>query len=159
MMATTENQSGRLWLDESGLHYSLSPGDSWTIPLGQLLIFGEYTTDHGPFLDDYYFVFITGPETAYCASFYSDGREEFLGDLRTKLGAPFQCKLIGSTQFDSNVLWPEDLAGKPLYRFEGKPAQGIGMRVMRVLGFGKINVSLSPQVLAKLEQGSVEPSS
>ncbi len=146
----TEKSSERLWLDGNAIHYTSPSNGSWAIPLADLLIFGEFTNGEGPFLVDYYFVFLTGPEQSYGASFYAEGREAFLKALGTHLGVVFEWKLVHSTDLASNVLWPTDIAGQPLYAFAEKPPTDIGARVLRWFGFGRVDVTYSKQVLAKL---------
>jgi hypothetical protein len=155
-MCKTEKNSGRLWVEAGTIHYDFFPDVSWTIPLDELLIFGEYTNAAGPFLDDYYFVFVTGLEKVYAASFYSEGRDEFLKVLGRKLKVTFECKLVGSTDCASNVLWPTDIVGQPLYEFVEKPTKGIGTKVLRWFGFGRMDATYSPQVLAKLGQQNID---
>ena len=115
------------------------------------MVFGEYTNQSGPFLDDYYFVFVVDSQHAYGASFYSEGRERFLADLSKRLGVQLECGLLGSTDFASNVLWPPGLAGQPLYQFAEKPIPTIGAKLLRWFGIGGADATYSPQVLAKLE--------
>jgi hypothetical protein len=144
----------RIWIEHNAIHYSPAPTGSWTLPLADLVVFDEYTNPSGPFLDDYYFVFVVDFQHAYGASFYSEGRERFLGELSERLGVQLECGLLGSTDFASNVLWPPDLAGQPLYQFAEKPTPTIGAKLLRWFGIGGVDATYSPQVLAKLERSS-----
>ena len=146
----TETIPTRIWIEHNAIHYSPTPTGSWTLPVADLVVFGEYTNQNGPFLDDYYFVFVVDSQHAYGASFYSEGREMFLTDLSTRLGVQLECGLLGSTDFASNVLWPPDLAGQPLYEFAEKSTPTIGAKLLQWFGFRGIDVAYSRQVLAKL---------
>lgn len=136
----------RLWLDNGVVHYQ-SASCSWNFPLDDLLIFGEYTNQNGPVLDDYFFVFVTGPGMWKEASIYSDGRGEFLNGLGELLGTTFECRLVASTDFASNVLWPGDLVGQPLFEFTEEQTRGF----WAAIGLGKMNITYSPKVLCWLQ--------
>jgi hypothetical protein len=89
----------------------------WNLPVASIRVIGEATTSNGPYVDDYYFCFATGPDSWYEASFYAEGTKEFLKSLGSALGYELQLRLLGSTDFESNVLWPPHLAGKPMFTF------------------------------------------
>jgi hypothetical protein len=143
-----ETAPARIWLDEVGIHYEAFPVASWILRLEDLVVVGEYTNCDFPFVDDYYFVFVLGPQDVYLASFYSEGREEFLKALGSKLGITLECRLIASTEFASNVLWPQALSGEPLYVFKRKP--GLMSGLLRFIGWREFEVGFSPRVLATL---------
>ena len=81
---------------------------------------GEHTDDHGPCVDDYFFVFLTDSHF-YEASFYAEGRDTFLSEVSELLGAKISCGLVNSTDFKSRVMWPPDIEGQPFYDFVPVP--------------------------------------
>lgn len=74
----------------------------------------EYTTNEGPWADDYFLLFVESDNSKLSvarASLYSDGIEEVLGDLRQRWAANIETRLHNSTEWKSRVLWPPELAG------------------------------------------------
>jgi hypothetical protein len=45
------DDSGVISLDDGVIRYQWARG-SWELPLSQVLVIGESTTDHGPFIDE-----------------------------------------------------------------------------------------------------------
>src|SRR5688500_1399372 len=97
--------------------------------------------------DDYFFCFATGPAMWREASFYAEGRDEFLRALGAKLGAPLEAGLCNSTDFASRVLWPPSLAGQPMFRFEATPPKD---RLGKLFGLGEISQTYSERIAAVL---------
>jgi hypothetical protein len=115
--AVARKRSDRLGFDGDLIGYEAEAGSSWTLRISDLLVLGEFTNDAGPFMDDYCYVFVAMNQKCYAASFYSEGREAFLQALEQHLHATLDHKLTRSTDRASNVLWPPDIAGQPLYEF------------------------------------------
>ncbi|MFA5193828.1 MAG: hypothetical protein WC740_24220 [Verrucomicrobiia bacterium] len=79
--------SGELRCSEDVITYRSSAGD-WSVPIAEIRIIGEYTNTDGPYIDDYFFVFLTAPEGGWHqASFYAKGSDETLAALSRSLGA------------------------------------------------------------------------
>ncbi len=112
---SNDTLSGQIWIEERIIHYELSNG-GWQLPISAIKVIGEHTDDHGPHVDDYFFVFITDSDV-YEASFYAKGRDAFLAQLSDLLGRKISCGLIDSTDFRSRVMWPPDIEGQPFYDF------------------------------------------
>ena len=122
-------------------------GPFWELPLSAVRVIGEMTNDHGPFLDDYFFCFATAADRCYEASFYAEGREDFLKSLAIVLGCDLPMSLVGSTDYDSNVLWPPHLAGRPMFSFiPEQPKTWIGW----LIGATGNTQCFSDEVLAEL---------
>ena len=152
-----KNDSGRLWLDRNVVRYQSTKYGAWELPMSHVLVFGEYTNQNGPFLDDYFFVFVWGAGMWYEASFYAEGRDEFLKAFGEHLGASFQCNLANSTDFASNVLWPTDIAAQQLLEFSDKADRGIEGKISESIGLGSVQLSLSHSVLDKLASLDSDP--
>ena len=114
-----ENPSGRIWIEEGVIRYE-SPNGGWQLLVSELKVMGEHTDNHGPYVDDYFFVFLTVSHF-YEASFYAEGRDKFLSELSDSLGAQISCGLSDSTDFQSRVMWPPDIEGPPFYDFVPMP--------------------------------------
>lgn len=119
------SESGRILLDGDVIRYRSAVYGDWDLPVSDVRIIGEATNQSGPFADDYFFCFATGAGMWREASFYAEGREEFLRALGAKLGSPIEVGLCHSAEFASRVLWPPTLAGEPMFRFDDIPPKGL----------------------------------
>ena len=54
----------------------------------------------------------------HTASFYAAGRDEALEALTKLLGSTFKLELTGSTEWDSRVMWPQEIAGNKYFQFK-----------------------------------------
>jgi hypothetical protein len=142
--------SGKIELDGRIIRYS-GRSVAWEIPLSCVRVLGEATNQNGPFLDDYFLCFACSPDRWYEASFYADGREEFLTSLASRLGCRLSLSLVPSTDFASNVLWPEHLAGKALFKYTPvAPQTWLGRLVGPLLN----RQEFSDEVLQELRAGA-----
>jgi hypothetical protein len=116
---SNENSSDRIWIEEGIIHYERADG-GWQLRVAEIKIIGEHTDDHGPYVDDYFFVFLTDSHF-YEASFYAEGRDEFLSELSESLGSHISCGLVNYTDFRSRVMWPPDIERQPFYDFVPVP--------------------------------------
>lgn len=124
----------RIWLKEDIIHYQVTANLGWTLPLSELEIVGEYTDPNGPYVDDYFFVFVTRPNHKWNeASFYAEGRDEFLQKLGLMLGAEIHCDLADSVDYKSRVMWPKELEDKPLFDFVPVESSGLLERIKHKL--------------------------
>ncbi|HEY7402551.1 MAG TPA: hypothetical protein VIB39_03445 [Candidatus Angelobacter sp.] len=92
----------------------------WRFSVDKLLLLAEYTNDHGPMFNDYYFVFWSredGQLWEATVSFYAEGRDTALEVLSKRLNADLSLGLTGSTEWASRVVWPPELAGHPYFAF------------------------------------------
>lgn len=119
------SESGHILLDDDVIRYRSTVYGVWDLPVSGVRIVGEATNQSGPFADDYFFCFATGPSMWREASFYAEGRDRFLRALGKKLGTPLEAGLCKSADFASRVLWPPSLAGDPLFRFDDIRPKGL----------------------------------
>ena len=130
--ATNTMHPGSLELCDRTIRYRIDGSVIWELPVCDIRVIGEMTNDHGPFVDDYSFCFATDGDSWYEGSFYAEGREEFLNSLAIVLGCKLTLRLVGSTDYDSNVLWPPHLAGTPMFSFKPvQPGCGSGGNLVR----------------------------
>ncbi|MBZ5491232.1 MAG: hypothetical protein LAO76_09905 [Acidobacteriia bacterium] len=111
----------QLQVKDSDLEYSGEDGRVfWSLPIPSIALIAEYTTNEGPLFDDYFLVFITIEDMFYfhTASFYAASRDETLAALKKLLGSTFELKLIGSTEWDSHAMWPQEIAGNKYFQFK-----------------------------------------
>jgi hypothetical protein len=105
----------------------------WELQVADLVLVAEYTTSEGPFLDDYFLVFWMRDHgellKAEC-SFYAEGRDEALAETGRVLGAKLELELAWSTEWNSRVIWPEALTGKPYFQFTNVPRVGFWQEIL-----------------------------
>jgi hypothetical protein len=89
----------------------------WRLKPEDIVLVAEYTTNEGPFGDDWFLVFAVANKIPYfmTCSVYSDGRDTALEFLRTRFA--IEPKLTNSTEWKSVVLWPKVIAGATLIEF------------------------------------------
>jgi hypothetical protein len=113
-MTKQDDTSGEITLVGGAIVYRVS-GAGWTVNLSDVRIIGEYTTESGPFVDDYFLVFLTAEQSGwYEASLYATGLDRFLIELGVALGSPIRLALCGSTDWKTRALWPPAVVGEPL---------------------------------------------
>jgi hypothetical protein len=96
--------SRRLELCDGCIRYWVDGSAAWELPVSVIRVVGEATNDHGPFLDDYFLCFAADADSWFEASFYAEGTQEFMKSLAIVLGSELSLRLIGSTDYASNVL-------------------------------------------------------
>lgn len=148
---TPDPKSGALRLDRGILEYD-SPGNGqWKIPVSEIIAFGEYTTDNGPFLDDWFMVFVTQDLDWVEASNFCAGRDEMRLRLAQLWGRDsLYGKLVWSTDFASRVIWPSALAEQPLFVWTPRP-QSLWQRI-KSCGIAILDKDLTPSVRNHLQR-------
>ena len=109
---------------------------SWALPIESIVLISEYTTDEGPYADDYFLVFVTAEDSKFyfsTCSVYSDGRDETLSVLQERLGSPIQLALVDSTEWRSRVVWPAKMAGSEYFTFTPIPAETLTEKLKKKL--------------------------
>ena len=143
--------SGTITLDGETIRYRFARGGEWALALSQVRVIGEATDPYGPLADDYFLCFACGPDTWREASFYSEGRDEFRRALGARLGAGIELRLCASTDFASNVLWPPELAGQPMFEYTDVPPRTwLGRWIGRWIGPLRVDQTYSNAVAAVL---------
>jgi hypothetical protein len=139
-------ESGTLSLSDKILSYASDEYGSWGVALTEVVAFGEYTTDNGPFIDDWFVVFVTQNLEWLEASNYCRGCHEVREALRQIWAAEslHQDTLIGSTEFDSVAIWPESVRGHRLFQFTQRQ-QSILQRI-RSFGLNPVDKDIAPTI-------------
>jgi hypothetical protein len=112
----------------------------WDCPLDSLVLMAEYTTNEGPFVDDYFLVFVSnekGKQYFATASFYSDGRDRLVEHLSQRWGMRVELGLSRSTEWKSRVLWPPEIAGNEYFSFR-EVHPNSQLEKLRRLAFGPV---------------------
>src|SRR5579862_7993071 len=93
---------------------------SWRTPVAGILLIAEYTTNEGPYVDDYFLeIWSLENNSLVCSrtTFYATGGDATFLALATQLGADLKFGLTSSTESASRIMWPPDLAGHPYCSF------------------------------------------
>jgi hypothetical protein len=94
-------------------------------PIGEIdperiAVVGAYTTPNGPFDDDYFLVVVTFDGEAADVPM-GVATTETIPWLESTLGVSLEPALANRTDFASEVLFPKELKGEPLFTFEDEP--------------------------------------
>ena len=120
-----------------------------------IAVIGAYTTAAGPYLDDYFLVFVGRDQMVYEAPIDAIGTKECLAALEGRLRTTLQPSLANSTSWKTQVLWPETLRDEPLLKLEQLDEKSTWRRLRRrVFGARKMGV-LSDPVKKVLKGGAV----
>ena len=143
------DHSGELRCSAGVITYHSAGGD-WSVPVADVRLIGEYTNSDGPYLDDYFLVFLTAPEGGWHqASFYAKGRDEALAELSRSVGAPLECGLCDSTHYKTRIMWPPHLRNEELMEVlplrKQNPCQ-------KFLHWGERDIRLSAAALKAFEK-------
>lgn len=125
----------------------------WSLPIRSIILISEYTTNEGPLLVDYFLIFVTiEKETFYfhTASFYATGRDETLATLKKLLASTFELELTGSTEWDSRVMWPQEIAGNKYFQFKPVRPETVLQKVKEKLLGSTFEYSIAKPIQAYL---------
>lgn len=111
---------------------------SWILSVSDIRLIGEYTTANGPYIDDYFFVFLTAIEGGWHeASFYALGGAEALHGLGEELGAILEPGLCNSAHYKTRIMWPSNWRGQELMKVA--PQKNTGL-IPRILSSGSFDI-------------------
>lgn len=143
-------KSGVLSIKDSTLIYASPDYGNWQIPISEIVTFGEYTTDNGPWIDDWFMVFVTRDFNWVEASNYCAGCDEVRDYLAKHWGVDsLYGPLALSTNFDSRAIWPSEIAGQPLFDFVERP-QSILDKV-KSFGMGLLDKDITSEIRQRLQ--------
>jgi hypothetical protein len=110
----------RLEIDGIHLRYLRGPEQLWKLAIDELLLVAEYSTDQGPLLEDYFFVFAVGRPPAFFEAPVG-ANPRIMTALSDRLGHSLSSGLANSTQWKSRVIWPPQLEGRELFIRTAQP--------------------------------------
>jgi hypothetical protein len=93
---------------------------TWRIQIAAILLIAEYTTNEGPFVDDYFvelWSLENGSTLKAHATVYCTGRDAAFTEMAKQLDTALTFGLTGSIEWTSRIMWPPELAGHPYFEF------------------------------------------
>jgi hypothetical protein len=121
---------------------SFDDGSLWELPISDLVLVGEYTTEDGPGSEDHFICVVDRNGNRYDVSDEA-GSGELIRALSATLGISLKPRLSLKTQFESCILYPPSVAGQPLFT-QPKPARSLVERVKGLLVGVSHRLDLSP---------------
>lgn len=148
MTTNTENASVLRFHDGT---LSLMEGrrEAWSIDLARVALIGELTTPDGPIADDYFLVFVVGPEE-WCRIPIDAVSQGVMNALAHTLGCRLEHHLANRTEFASAILWPPALQGEEFIKFEQRRRPGFLGWLTSRLGLSSVELSLDDQIVQDL---------
>jgi hypothetical protein len=112
-----EVESGRVYINENNeIVWTLGADVLTKVKIDEVKVIGEYTTANGPFIDDWFYLYILGTNDIRQISAYAQGTEEVLKAIGEKLNTDLKPRLVASTKWETNILWPNNLIGQKVYK-------------------------------------------
>ena len=134
---------------------SLEPELSWSVEIDDILLIAEYTTNEGPYCDDYFLVFVTRSYIYQC-TFYANGTDMVIQTLSEMFNAPLQLKLCNSTDWNSRVIWPVHLEGSEYFQFTKVKPDSLLSKTRKTLLGSQLEYKLAEPIQAILKTGCSE---
>ena len=119
---------------------------SLTLPISDIALIGEATTQDGPFADDWFLVLVHRDGRWVELSLYDEAKP-LHQQLSAALGCPLSLGLANSSDFASRIIWPLALAERPVFTYE-RAAGGSFFRRLRMCFIPEMVHHLSPEALS-----------
>ena len=113
------------------------------IPISDIKLIGEYTTENGPHLDDYFIVFYYSENSYAEISMYAENLIEMIDELETKIGGKLKSHLTSSAVWNSNILWPNASKGETLWLTKRAKPENFNERMHLFFGGEKLEIELT----------------
>ncbi len=128
--------SGRVFNEDGKLIWESQGERVGEIVMSDVRLIGEYTTGEGPVIDDWFMVFYMSKDDCKQISLYVKGREEMLQLLSECMGSVVAPRLVGSTSWETTLLWPPEVAGQAMWNVEHLPPETLVEKLKAFLGMG-----------------------
>lgn len=107
------------------LRFSSEHYGDWVLPISEIKLIAEYTTEDGPFCEEHYIVFAKSIQHIYEAPFAAKGAEKILDHLGDVLQVALEPELVLETFFNSRILYPTKYRGLPFLEYtDDKESKG-----------------------------------
>src|ERR1700761_4015366 len=107
------------WDGEKAGYFDTEGVERWKVLPSEIVLIAEYMTSEGPYVEDYFLTIWTLEQgvlmSVRCP--LDSHAEQVLGELAKVLGFERKASLVSSTEWDSLVIWPSELAGEEYFTF------------------------------------------
>jgi hypothetical protein len=144
-----EEPNNHLFLSGDVLEYRHREKLVWQIRARSIVLIAEHTNNQGPLLDDYFLHFWTreGDKLFEAqVTHYVPELDKVLLELSNVLRAELKLGLTGSTDWNSIIIWPPQLAGQKYYKFVEVGPPTLWRRLKRRLLGPSCDIFLTEQV-------------
>lgn len=140
------NRDDFVFAKDGFVRYQSKGETIWSFALKELWLIGEWTDDHGPWADDYFYFFIAGsPPKVFEAPMYANS--QLMDEIGQFLQIHLVTGLVSSTVFNSRVIWPPELEGHNLFKYSSE-ARAVGLWNMLKDRYSPlVHSELSPEVV------------
>ena len=149
-MKKKEKISSRTYIQGEKIYWISGKRILTRIPINDIKIIGEYTTDGGPYKNDWFLVFITSLKDIREISVYALGAEEMLKELGQQINSRLSVQLANSSDWKSIILWPNIFYGKELFSLTPKQPANFREKLKSMIGFSKIEIGLTDELIKYL---------
>lgn len=141
-------KSGRVRLEDAAIRHRSDLLGNFSIPLSEVALIGEFTTDHGPHQDDWFMVFVPrGGGGWHEVSMAAEGMDRFIEDLGEALDTRLVPSFAGGTDYASRIVWPPELAERPLFVFS-RASSSNPLRRLKLAFLPEVSQRLSADALS-----------
>jgi hypothetical protein len=139
-----ERISGRTYIKDGVIIWATDKSEILVqIPIKDIKIVGEFTTNAGPIQDDWFYIFILDKEDIRQVSAYAIGTEEVLKQVGQQINADIFGQLAASSDWKTNILWPTILRGRELFKTTDKRQTNIWEKLKSKIGLADKKVELT----------------
>lgn len=125
MTQKTDERTDLLVIQDGEVRYRFNEETIWSFAINELWLIAEWTDDHGPWCDDYFYAFVAGrPAKPFESPMYAN--PGFTEEIGSVLGARIEAGLVNSTDFASRIIWPKELEGRPFFAYS-RVTRGAGL--------------------------------
>jgi hypothetical protein len=131
-------QSGYSFIKDGWIYWNQGNSNLLTLEIDKIKVIGEYSTEGGPFVDDWFIVFVMSIDEVNQISAHAEGLEKVLKELSESKGTGVVGSLFYSTQWKTNVIWPKELEGQELFELVNLPPKNRWERLKIRIGLGSV---------------------
>ncbi|HEY0055384.1 MAG TPA: hypothetical protein VGB63_08515 [Pedobacter sp.] len=150
---TSRPDCGKVFIEQNHIIWEVDQKILIDLDISRIVTLGEYTTIHALHRNEWFIVFIYSEEETYQISAYAEGMQQALEKMSQFLSYEICVKLALKTDFCSNILWPQELAGSELYELRVIESKRFFDRFRARLGFGNPLELVLNSKLRELIQG------
>ena len=153
MNAEAKNESGKTFIDNEKVIWEFNDQNIVEIPINQIKLIAEYTTENGPFMDDWFLVIYNNQSEYFEISMYAEGIQEMMDELGELLEFKLFGRLVTSAEWVSNILYPIEFNGKELWNIVKVKPKSVFDKLKSLIGINKTKLKLT-EITKKI----IEPS-